>query len=650
MIVILTEKPKVARKIASYLSKDTKVINNNPITIGINFQGKKAVVISALGHLLNLETEEKGYPVFKTEWKPIRGVQEDYLKNACYWLKKASEIFVATDYDIEGELIAYNILKHCGVLDKQIFRVKFSSLTKEEIIKAFSNPIELNKNLIAAGKTRHLIDWLYGINFSRALMSALWKNKIKETLSIGRVQGAILRLIYDREKEIENFKSKFYWIVKVEDIIKKVIFVNNKKFENEKEAKEFYEKIKTKKEGVIDKIVIKEEKINPFPNFNLVDLQEEAYKLFKISPSKTLKILQSLYENGFISYPRTSSQKLPDDKVYLSKILKKLSKRFEIAKELIGKKPVQGKKDDPAHPAIHPTGSLPSNLNKEEELIYNLVVRRFLASFMEPAKILKEEIHLKVENIKDPFVYKGEKLIYNGFLRIYNFYKVEDTFVDYKEKEKVNIKPIIEKKKTKPPSRYNQGQLIKVLEQKNIGTKATRAQILDILYKRGYLKGSSTIYITPLGKKIVEIMINYLPKIVDLEMTRELEEALEKIRENKENPKEVLKKNMELVKESAEYFKEREEEIGRLLVEGKKEAEKEKLEDNKVKNCECGGALVIKEGKKGKFIGCTNWPKCKISYPLPDYKRLLKKKCKNCGARLFSNGKFKFCAICGYKE
>jgi len=133
-------------------------------------------------------------------------------------------------------------------------------------------------------------------------------------------------------------------------------------------------------------------------------------------------------------------------------------------------------------------------------------------------------------------------------------------------------------------------------------------------------------------------------------MTRELEEALEKIRENKENSKEVLKKNMEIVKESAEYFKKKEEEIGKLLAEGKKEVEKEKLEDNKVKNCECGGALVIKEGKKGKFIGCTNWPKCKVSYPLPNYKRLLKKKCKNCGARLFSDGKVKFCAICGYKE
>ncbi|MEO2154894.1 MAG: DNA topoisomerase I, partial [Nanoarchaeota archaeon] len=621
-----TEKPKTALKIARFLDKNAKVINNDPLTLEINFKGEKAIILSALGHLLNLETTEKGYPAFKTEWKPIKGVQEKYLKNACYWLKKADKIFIATDYDIEGELIAFNILKYCNALNKEIKRVKFSSLTKEEIIKAFSNPISIDKNLVAAGITRHLIDWFYGINFSRALMSALWKQKIKDILSIGRVQGAILRLIYDREKEIENFKSKYYWIIKIKDE-NNIIFTNNKKFEKEEDAKKYFEKV-NKKEGIIKKIELKKEKINPFPNFSLVDLQEESYKLFKINPSKTLKILQSLYENGYISYPRTSSQKLPNNQEYLSKILNKLAVIYKEAKQFINKKPVQGKKEDPAHPAIHPTGVIPKNLSKEEQLIYELIVKRFLASFSEPIEIISQKITLVPINTNEEFYYQGKKIIKKGFLEIYNYYNIEENFLDYKEGQKLKIKAILEKNKTKPPSRYNQGQLIKVLEQKKIGTKATRAQILDVLYKRGYLKGNNTIYITPLGKKVVEIMINYLPKIVDLEMTRELEEALEKIQEGKENPKEVLKKNMELVRESALFFKEKEDEIGKVLAKEKEKTKEEKLKESIIRECDCGGFLIIKESKQGKkFIACTNWPKCKKTFSIPEFKRLLKRKC-----------------------
>jgi len=645
MFAILTEKPKVARKIASYLDKNMEIVNSNPLTLKINWNSKEGVVLSAVGHLLTLETKEKDYPVFKVEWVPIKGYQEDYLKNCNYWLNKAKEIYIATDYDIEGELIAYNILKYSKVLNKKIYRVKFSSLTKEEVLKAFNNPIELNVNLIKAGKTRHTLDWFYGINFSRALMRALWHYQ-KGVLSIGRVQGAILRIIYERESEIERFKSKYYYTINVIDKERNAVFQNNKKYENEKEAKEIYEKLKKHNKAVIKKIEIKEIKQKPFPNFNLPDLQEEAYKLFKITPSKTLQILQKLYEEGFITYPRTSSQKLPENKAYLNKILEKLSKRFGIAKNLINKKPVQGKKEDPAHPAIHPTGNLPNNLSKEEELIYSLIVKRFLASFMDDAIFLTQVVYL--DNPFLNYYYKGQKLIKKGFFEIYDFYEHKNTFIDYKEEELINIQIKFNKNKTSPPSRYNQGQLIKLLEQKKIGTKATRAQILEILYKRGYLTGNNTIYLTPLGRKVIEIMLKYLPKIVDLEMTKEIEEDLEKIIDGKIEPKEVLKKSILIIKESADRFKEKEKEIGKELIISKEEKEKE----NALKTCKCGGYLVIKQSKKGnKFIACTNWPKCKETFAIPNnFQRLLKSKCKNCGARLISikkEGKSKkYCVFC----
>jgi DNA topoisomerase-1 len=645
MFVILTEKPKVARKIANYLDNNAKIVNTNPLTLKINWNNKEGVILSAVGHLLTLETKEKDYPVFKVEWVPIKGYQEDYLKNCNYWLNKANEIYIATDYDIEGELIAYNILKYSKVLNKKIFRIKFSSLTKDEILKAFRNPIKLNTNLIKAGKTRHTLDWFYGINFSRALMRALW-NYQKGILSIGRVQGAILRIIYEREIEIEKFKSKFYYTINVIDKVKSTVFQNNKKYENEEEAKKIYEKLKNYKNVAIRRVEIKEVKQKPLPNFNLPDLQEEVYKLFKISPSKTLQILQKLYEDGFITYPRTSSQKLPENKTYLNKILEKLSKRFDIAKSLINKKPVQGKKEDPAHPAIHPTGNLPNNLSKEEELVYLLIVKRFLASFMDDAIFLTQVVYL--DNPFIDYYYKGQKLIKKGFFEIYDFYEHKNTFIDYREGELIDITVKLNKNKTSPPSRYNQGQLIKLLDQKKIGTKATRAQILEILYKRGYLTGNKTIYLTPLGRKVIEIMLKYLPKIVDLEMTKEIEEDLEKIIEGKIEPKEVLKKSILLIKESADKFKEKEKEIGKELIISKEEKEKE----NALKNCKCGGYLVIKQSKKGdKFIACTNWPNCKEIFTIPkNFQRLLKSKCKNCGARLISikeGGKNKkYCVFC----
>lgn len=641
MFVILTEKPKVVRKIANFLGDSFSILNNNPLTIKIKWKGKEGVVIPAAGHLLTLNTKEKGYPVFNVRWEPINGFQLDYLKNCEYWLKKANEIYIATDYDIEGELIAYNILKYANCLNKKIYRVKFSSLTKEEIINSFENPIKLSPFLIKAGNTRHHLDWFYGINLSRALMSALKYYK-KGILSIGRVQGAILKLVYDREKEIENFKSKYYYTIDVLDLKNNIVFQNNKKIEDEKKAKEQYEKLKNEKIAIIDKILLKEVKQKPFPNFNLPDIQEEVYKIFKISPSKTLKILQTLYEEGFISYPRTSSQKLPENSYYLNNILKKLSSKYKIALSLIGRKPIQGKKEDPAHPAIHPTGVIPKDLGKEEQLIYDLIVKRFLSSFMDEVIFLVEVVYLG--GVFEGYYYKGQKVLKKGFLEVYNYYEIKDTFVGYKEKQKIDIKINLKKTKTKPPNRYNQGELIKILENKKIGTKATRAQILEILYKRNYLKGDRTIYLTPLGKKVIEIMLKHMPKIVDLKLTKEMEEDLEKIIENKKDPKEILDRAISLIKESSEKFKEKEKEIGEELIKSEQESNLE----NSLKKCECGGFLIEKKTKKGeKFIGCINYPKCKITFSLPkDFQRILKTKCKKCGGRLIKLKTKKYCIFC----
>jgi DNA topoisomerase-1 len=337
--------------------------------------------------------KSRAYPVFDIEWVPSYTVSKEaaYTKGYVELLmklgKKADTFVSACDYDIEGSTIAYNVFRFATTI-REGRRMKFSALTQEDLEEAYEQRTEFDFNNAFAGETRHIVDWYYGINLSRALMSALHKANRYRVLSIGRVQGPGLMLLSELEKDIRAFVPTPYWELTV--MIKDVEFMHKtSRFLEEPKAEDALSK--TKEQGVVKSMETKEQEVPPQPNFDLTSLQVEAYRLFGYPPSRTLDIAQNLYEASLITYPRTSSQQIPPS-IKLPPILTALAKNKEYS-ALIKKltenrwlKPVQGKKEDPAHPAIHPTGQSPSAQQAPEKNLYDLIVRRFLAAFAPPAK------------------------------------------------------------------------------------------------------------------------------------------------------------------------------------------------------------------------------------------------------------------------
>ena len=353
-ILIITEKPQAAQKIANALGNARKISEFGVSYYEVERLGKNILVASAVGHLFNLTYKEgqKGWPIFDLEWQPSYHKEKSsftkkYLDLLKKLSRKAEEIVIATDYDIEGEVIGWNVLRFiCN--RKTAKRMKYSTLTAPELEKSYDNLMpELDWGNAYAGETRHILDWLYGINLSRALMSAIKKTGSFKILSIGRVQGPALKIIVDREKEISSFKPEPYW--EAVALSREIEFLHPKSI--------FDESVLPKFKGIKEAIAETkktEEKLSPPVPFDLTTLQREAYRLYKMNPSETLTVAQKLYLDGLISYPRTSSQKIPNE-IQPKKILKMLEKHFPEAKFATREKPVEGKKADPAHPSIYPT-------------------------------------------------------------------------------------------------------------------------------------------------------------------------------------------------------------------------------------------------------------------------------------------------------
>ena len=643
--LVVCEKPNAAKRIAESLA-DGKPIKK--LVFGVPYyeitrNGEKLIVAAAVGHLFNIAEKDKkawSYPVFSYEWKPAYEVSKDayYTKRYISALQKLAkdcqEVIISTDYDIEGSLIGYNVLRF--IVKKQIAkRMKFSALTKEELLNSYENIIpELEMPIIESGETRHVLDWLWGINVSRALTLAV-KNAtgIFKILSTGRVQGPALSLVYKKEKEIENFKPKDYWeiyaVVKIAGKEIKAINKRGKVFD-----KAIVDKIVSdlkNKPAVVDKILVKDSKQLPPAPFDLTTLQVEAYKVFGISPKITSDIAQNLYLNGYISYPRTSSQKLP--KMNYKKIIEKLSTLFpKEAKILLGKNkltPTQGKKTDPAHPAIYITGEIPKELSKREMQIYELIARRFLACFGDPAVRQTMSISIKVGS--ETFTTSAYKFKEKGWYEIYGKYvkTKEQELPELKEGQQLKVKIIIEEKQTQPPARYTEASLVKELEKRDLGTKATRSEIIATLFERNYIKGKS-IQLTSLGKEIVETLGKYCPLIIDEKLTRKFEENLEKIQNKKLNKEKVIEEAKLLLKKILENFKAKEIEIGKELS---KAVAKARIEASTIGPCPVckQGTLMLKKGKFGNFVACSNYPDCKVAINLPKGKIVAEKKlCKAC--------------------
>jgi DNA topoisomerase-1 len=633
--LIITEKPNAALKIAQALAsgkpikKNVKGVPYYEITHG----NKDIVVGCAVGHLYTVAEKEKkkgwSYPVFDIEWKESGDTKKDsaYIKKYLATLKKlakdASEFTIATDYDIEGEVIGLNITRF-ACKQKDANRMKFSTLTKPDLMQAYDEKMgHLDWGQALAGETRHFLDWMYGINLSRALTLSI-KNAtgMHKILSSGRVQGPALKIIVDKEKDISEFKSEPYWELELLGDVKagKIdAFHKENPFWNKEKASNVLNKVSPEKKGKVKNVKKSEFRQSPPFPFDLTTLQTEAYRTHGISPSITLNLAQTLYLDGAISYPRTSSQQLPPAIGY-PKIIKDISKQEKYVNEcgsLLKKtqlKPNNGAKTDPAHPAIYPTGAMPT-VKGRELMVYDLIVRRFLATFGEPA--VRETVEIEIDVKEEVFIAKGTRTKEKGWHDLYGKYATqkEEELPKTEIGEEVKITSIsMLDKQTQPPKRYTQASIIKELEKKNLGTKSTRATIVDNLFHRGYAT-DKPIRATGLGIRTVATLEKYCPEILDEELTRNFEIEMDQIREDKKKEEEVLGEAREVLTKTLSRFKKNEKEIGKELAEATKETEHDMAQ---VGACPiCSGNLMLKKGKFGRFIACDNYPKCSITFKLP---------------------------------
>lgn len=656
--LIITEKPDAAQRIASALDLKGKAkkMEDNGVPYYVAERDKPIIVVPAIGHLYTVAEERSGrnyYPVFSFKWVP-RYMAERGAKQIRVWLETISKLaenadtyIDACDYDIEGSIIGYCILRYaCGGKDDIAKRMKYSTLTKGELEKAYAELLpKLDFALIEAGRTRHEVDWLYGVNLSRALTIAAkdWSGKYA-TLSTGRVQGPTLRFLVAREKSIRSFVPTPYWEIRAEiEIDGKVFEAEYEKdmIETKKEAEAIINACKGK-DGIVESIDFKQFQQMPPTPFDIGALQSEAYSLFGYTPRRTLDIAQRLYLEALISYPRTSSQKLPPAINY-EEILKNLSSVSEYKKltaELLAKKklkPNEGKKEDPAHPAIYPTGNLPERVLEEpERRIWDLVVRRFMAVFGEPA--IRQSVKVCINVNGQRFFLRGRQTLKEGWLRFYEPYvRAEEVLLpQIKKEQKLKVKQVIlEDKFTKPPPRYNPGSLLKKMEEVGIGTKATRADIIQTLYDRKYVR-DERIVVTDLGFEVLEVLKSHCPTIVSIELTKKLEERMEKIQTNMEKRENVLLDAIEILKPVVEELKDKEKTIGEQLSNAIKRARLEERIVGQCPICGTGTLMILYSRKTGKrFIGCTNYFKklCNTAFPLPQRGtvRPLGRNCRGCG-------------------
>ena len=634
--LIITEKPQAALKISSALGKSVKKNIGKIPYYEVNRKGKKIIVSCAVGHLFTLAQKNSGstVPTFDIQWVPNSYTRKsDFTKNyhdtILKLAKDAGSLTVATDYDVEGEVIGLNIVRFiCNQKDAQ--RMKFSTLTEKELNESYEKKSKsIDWGQAIAGETRHYLDWFYGINLSRALMNAIKTTGKFRIMSIGRVQGPTLNLIVQKERQIQKFKPIPYWQVFIKIKNKHEIELKHNKDLLKKSDLKKFDKLKGKKAQAETKKT--EQILPPNPPFDLTSLQTETYKFHSITPSRTLQAAQSLYLAGLISYPRTSSQKLPESIGY-TEILKKISKEYNVEKITIKKKPIEGKKSDPAHPSIYPTGEF-QILSGDEEKIYNLIVRRFLSLFCEDAIIENKTITTTIDKLK--FSTKGTSIKKKSWMEIYPSKLIEKEIPTIDGEVKItNMRT--EEKETQPPRRYTPASIISELEKRGLGTKATRSAIVETLYDRDYIKEKS-VEATSLGISLIETMEKHSPIIIDEKLTRTFEEEMQQIRKSKKN---LDKKEQKVIDEAkititkiAKQFKAHEKVIGTELYNANVKLREQQKEENKLNICPIckKGSLSITYSRKTKrqFVACNAYPDCKTTFSLPP-NSLIKKTDKNC--------------------
>jgi DNA topoisomerase-1 len=597
-------------------------------------QGEDMVVCSAQGHVYAISDpfkERTVYPVFDVEWYPSNLVEERNASAARRigvireFARGATKFVNACDFDAEGETIGFNVLRYaCGGKETEALRARFSTLTKDDVVAAFKQARpQPEQGPTRVGRARHFIDFVWGVNLSRVLsQSALNSGHRYRTISMGRVQGPTLAFLVERETEIREFVPLPFW---------RVVGTFGK---NGTQFTAGYSKERVRfraaaerarndcrgKEGVVTGVIRSMVQVPPPPPFSTGDLQKEAYRAFGFSPSRTLQIAERLYLNALISYPRTDSQRLPPSINYRSILqgLERLSRYSKVARDLLGGalNPVQGTKADLAHPAVHPTGEVPRrHMNPPDAAVFDLIVKRFLAVFGPPGR--RELVTVRLSVGEHGFVLNGGRMVYRGWISSYGRYaSVKDTNIPnvaYGDRFRVVGVEIKEEFEQRPP-RYSQSNLLEKMERENIGTKATRADIISTLVERGYVEGGS-MRVTDLGFAIIEMMEKYAPAVVTTKLTRETEARLEEVESRGKGDAELVRETVRSIAEQLIGLNVNEDIVGR-------EIDAAAVATSYVLGlcpvCKSGQLRIIKSKKTNKrFVGCSNYSRCRASAPLP---------------------------------
>ena len=602
------------------------------------FLGTNYKVLSSYGHIRDLPKSKFGIDIendFEPQYIIIPKAKKtiQVLKKEA---KKAESVILGTDMDREGEAIAWHLTQILELNGKKPYqRIVFQEITKPAIEEALKNPKKIDINLVNAQQARRILDRIVGYKLS----PFLWK-KVARGLSAGRVQSVAVRLVVEREKEIENFKPQEYWNIIAQ--LKKLMEVrppsirfeavlvkkDNKAIpklgiKTKKEAEKIVKDLK-EAEVKVKNVEKKEIKRNPLPPFTTSTLQQEAWKRFRFPAKFTMRIAQQLYETGCITYHRTDSLNLSNLALFSAKkfIVKEYGKAYWAG--FLRKYKTKGRAQE-AHEAIRPTYAqkIPETLKTKAKLdnqqfkLYDLIWRRFIACQMAQASFDSTSIDIEAKNYT--FKATGQVLRFDGFLKVYPL-RFEETELPPLEKNEVLelIKLIPSQHFTQPSSRYTEATLIKALEENGIGRPSTYAPILSTIQERNYIEKDEKRRFKPteMGTVVNSLLVNHFPKIVDIKWTAQMEEDLDKIAQKKE-------KWVRIVKKFYSPFE------ANLQKKYKEISKKDITQTPTKKKCpKCGAPLIIRLGRFGKFYGCSAWPKCKYTKPLE--KEKLGIKCPKC--------------------
>lgn len=622
--LIITEKANAARRISTILSDgnySTKKVGGASV-ISFSAGDDEYEVISLRGHILELDYPPEynnwsdGTPtdlVYAPQVKTVR--VKSILGNIRDSADSADQIIIATDYDREGELIGMETVVAAGVDMSKVRRAKFSALTKSEIEAAFSDLALPDKPLADAAEARQIIDLTWGAVLTRqiSLASGQVGNNF---MSVGRVQSPTLKLLVDKNEEIENFKSKPFWnVVGRFGILAFQGQHAGNPFWEEGNAKDVLARTSSAKTGTVTEFEIKEKEEYRPPPFDTTQMQVEANKI-GIPPTTAMKLAEDLYTGGYISYPRTENTEYPKS-ISIRGVLEKLREsdfKDEVEEILAQEKiyPSKGKRRTTDHPPIYPTAAASSAKMKGDKWkLYELIVRRFMATVAPSA--VAEITECTVEVNEEEFKCEGYKQKSKGWKKYYGKYiKSKDSSVPkMKVGDVIDVRSVsIEESETKPPFRYNQGSLIQEMDRLQLGTKSTRHDIIAKLFSRNYVQGNHLIP-TAGGIALTKALERHGGGITEPDMTAKLESDMVKIGNGESTLDGVVKESQDMLFTVSEKISAEKEAIGNEIKTALRTQQHIGL-------CTaCGNNLTIKKSKNGNFIGCDGYPECTCSYPLP---------------------------------